>query len=127
MLKELKGIAQKEEGIHRRWFEDAHYELIVWYRIPEGRKLSGRDPITGFQLCYSRFHAESCVTWTESEGFSHDDIDDTRVGLSIPAAPMLVSDGPVPESLAGSFQEASAKIPKKISAFVLRKLEELSK
>ncbi len=126
MLKELKSIAQKEKGIHRRWFEDDHFELIVWYRIPAGKKLSGRDPITGFQLCYRRFHAESCVTWTDREGFSHDDIDDTRVGLSIPAAPMLVSDGPVPDSLEEQFRGASAKIPKKISAFVLRKLEEMT-
>ena len=117
MLTELKGISQKKEMYHRRWFEDDYFELIVW----EDRK----HGIHGFQLCYERYGNERILTWKADTGFDHEKIDDSRAMGSMPATAILVPDGLFPaDRIIERFRKSAANIDEGIAAFVIGKLVE---
>ena len=117
MLTELKGISQKKEKYHRRWFEDGYFELIVWEDDSGG--------VRGFQLCYERYGNERILTWKDDTGFDHEKIDDSRAMGSMPATAILVPDGLFPaDRIIERFRKSAATIEKGIAEFVLGKLVE---
>ncbi len=117
MLKEIK-VAQKEEGVFRRWFEDKYFELIAWYDREGGK-------ITGFQLCYDRYGDEHSLTWFKDNGFQHNRIDSDRNLHKHPSTPILVEDGIFPaEKILIKFLDSCHTIDLDISSFVIGKLLE---
>jgi hypothetical protein len=115
MLTELKGISQKNEKYHRRWFEDDYFELIVWQDTAGG--------IYGFQLCYERFGDERTLTWKTDTGFDHERIDDSRSMGSMPATAILVPDGVFPAGMIiEKFTAHAREIDPGIASFVIGKM-----
>ena len=63
MLREIRNVKQIPGQGPRRWFNDEHLDLFVWYD-------AGGRPI-GFQLCFDKdTRAERALTFTEDEGYS---------------------------------------------------------
>jgi hypothetical protein len=118
MLRETD-VAQKEEGVFRRWFEDKYFELIVWYDKEGGQ-------ITGFQLCYDRYKDEHSLTWFKDKGFQHNRIESDRNQHKHPSTPILVEDGIFPaEDILMRFIDSCHKIDLNISLLIISKLLEL--
>lgn len=118
MLREMKNVAQKEDGVFRRWFTDENIELIVWHD-------AGSREITGFQLCYDIQTNEHAFTWEKPGIFSHNKIDDRRGPMGHPATPVLVADGVFPFSrIIGDFTRNSAPIDEAIARLVIDKITE---
>lgn len=90
MLQEFQGGQQEKGAVtHRRWFQDAGMDLILWY-APDKR-------LAGFQICYlGEDQRERALTWRDGEGFSHARVDsgDSRPDKNL--TPILVQDGAVP-------------------------------
>ncbi len=119
MLREMKGVSQKEPGIFRRWFEDDYFELIVWYRDGE------EDPL-GFQLCYDRFGREHALTWKEGSGFTHDSVDQGEHPGQMKSTPVLMQNGPVPaDDLKTRFSVESGEIDSAVTEYVMDRLKML--
>jgi hypothetical protein len=84
MLKEYRTVRPPRDA-QRRWFADEYFDLIVWF---------GDDSsIWGFQLCYDRGRSERALTWTATDGYSHDRIDDGEANPTKNRSPILVPDG----------------------------------
>ena len=67
MLREIGHIKGIPGQGARRWFNDEHLDLFVWYDA------GGR--ILGFQLCFDKnTHAERALTFTEAAGYSLDQV-----------------------------------------------------
>ena len=84
MLREISSVRQIQGEPRRRWFTDAHFDLVIW---------SEERHIVGFQLCYDKTRGERAVTWKEASGFTHNAVDsgEDRPGR-YKAAPILVAD-----------------------------------
>lgn len=127
MLKELRQISQKEESKFRRWFEDEYFQLIVWYDMSTGEGMSSFGNPYGFQLCYDIENKEKSLTWTEKDGFSHDNVDNSRNGMLIPSSPIMTADGPLDKSIEDRFKESATEIDENVTNFVLTKIHEFLK
>lgn len=63
MLREIRNVKQIPGQGPRRWFNDEHFDLFVWYDT------GGR--LIGFQLCFDKdTRVERALTYTEDEGYS---------------------------------------------------------
>jgi hypothetical protein len=120
MLEEII-VAQKEENVFRRWFEDDFFELILWYNLEN-------YSVRGFQLCYDIRRDEHSFTWNDGAGFAHNRVDDGTRPLRHPSSPTLVEDGLFPARLIlDRFIDSSAGIDRAIARLVLTKLNEYGK
>lgn len=52
----------------RRWYSSEYFDLIVWFN-------KGKE-IIGFQLCYDKERNERAITWKETVGYLHSQVDD---------------------------------------------------
>jgi hypothetical protein len=117
MLQEIY-VAQKEEGVFRRWFESEYFELIVWYSLTD-------KTISGFQLCYERFGNEHSLTWQRGFGYSHNRIDDGRSSYKHPSTPILAMDGHFPAAdILVKFVDECGSIDEAVSRIVTGKIVE---
>jgi hypothetical protein len=67
MLREIQNVKEISGQGARRWFNDEHLDLFVWY--------DARGGILGFQLCFDKdTHAERALTFTEDAGYSLDHV-----------------------------------------------------
>jgi hypothetical protein len=67
MLREIQNVKEIPGQGARRWFNDEHFDLFVWYDAGGG--------ILGFQLCFDKdTHAERAITFTEDAGYSLDHV-----------------------------------------------------
>jgi hypothetical protein len=117
MLRELAHVRQIEGEPRRRWFTDDYFDLIVWF--------SKKNRITGFQLCYDKFHREHAMTWFEDTGYTHHQVDDGEHTLDtlLKATPVLVPDGVFEHGeIARRFKEESVEIENRIADFVYEKI-----
>jgi hypothetical protein len=113
-VRELAWIEEKD-GLRRRWFSDADWDLIVW--------LSGPGEIWGFQLCYDRARDERALTWTRETGYSHDRIDDGEGNPTKNRTPVLVPDGVFPAlDIVKRFARDAGDIPPAIRDFVIDRI-----
>jgi len=101
----------------RRWFSDDYFDLIVW---------AGQNgAISGFQLCYDKFKKERALTWTETNGYKHDRVDDGEPNPTKNLTPILVPDGTCPtQGIIDLFMLRSAEVDPRLRSFVLDKLRE---
>jgi hypothetical protein len=104
---------QITSGGHDGWFSDDYFDLFLW---------RSRGRIDRFQLSYDKSGDERILTWSASGGYSHDKVDNSRVG-GYPATPILLSDGVFEfRAVARAFRERSAEIDGDVAAFVLEKV-----
>jgi hypothetical protein len=67
MLREIRNVKEIPGQGVRRWFNDEHLDLFVWYDA-DGR-------IIGFQLCFDKdTRDERALTFTEDAGYSLDHV-----------------------------------------------------
>ena len=120
MLQELQ-VGQAPGELHRRWFRDDYFDLIVWY---------ASDRIAGFQLCYDRLGHERAITWFPDRGFSHDRVDAGDDSPTKSLAPMLVPAARgsfAPAQIVLRFEAATISIDSTVRGFVLSRLRDLPK
>jgi len=118
MLREMSSVRQIPDEPRRRWFSDAHFDLVIW--------TDDSGDIVGFQLCYDRAHAERALTWRRDTGFSHNAVDsgEGRPGR-YKAPPILVADGAFdPQTVAAMFLGHSGALDSRSSDFIYYKLLE---
>ena len=113
MLREVKEVSQHPGQPFRRWFQDAVFDLIVWYAPDRS--------ISGFQLCYWRGENQKALTWFKDKGFTHQSIED---GESRPfrakMAPVLLADGTFDKDrILASFERESRQIDPKVALAVI--------
>ena len=112
-----KYVSQKKGELHRRWFEDEYFDLLVWE--------DETGAIVGFQLSYDKQRNQRALTWKKKKYYIHDKVDDgeSRLGR-FKASPILLSDGIFEYSkIAERFKKASSEIDEDVSSFVYNKLK----
>lgn len=85
MLREIRNVTQIPGQGARRWFNDEHCDLFIWYDA------GGR--ILGFQLCFDKqARAEFALTYTEAAGYSFDGVA-TEASVCDMGSPVLLGAG----------------------------------
>jgi len=119
-MKEIlpKYVKQIPGEPHRRWFEDNYFDLLIWE--------NEAGQIVEFQLCYDKLHHQRSLIWKEKVGYRHNKVDD---GENKPgkykAAPIFLDDGLFDTAaIADKFRYKSKNIDKKVSTFVLNKIND---
>jgi hypothetical protein len=85
MLREIQNVKHIPGQGARRWFNDEHIDLFVWYDAGGG--------ILGFQLCFDKdTPGERALTFTEAAGYSLDYVV-TEASVCDMGSPMLVRGG----------------------------------
>jgi len=118
MLHELKATQPEQDRV-RRWFADDYFDLIVWMEKDGG--------LLGFQLCYDKGGRERALTWTETEGFSHDCVDSGEELPTENRSPILVSSGDFKyKEILKRFKEHSESVETEIRSLVVSKISEFA-
>ena len=117
MLREIKGINQKQGEPRKRWFASLSMDVFVW--------LDEEDEISSYQLTYNKPHNEKALTWSKDKGFAHMSVDDgTRPGKH-PGSPLLVKDGLFePEKLISILRKETGELKLWIKNFIISGIEE---
>ncbi len=64
MLREIRGVDQRDPRRCKRWFQDDYFELFLWQ--------DGAGTILEFQLCYRRdTRQERILDWRRGRGMQH--------------------------------------------------------
>ncbi len=100
-LIEVKPVRQDVPGLRKRWLRSEGLDLFVWSR---------GDAVSRLQLSYKLAGGEFCVTWSEREGYRHEQVDDGEGHpLQYKASPILLPDGEFPATtVAGRLRLASS-------------------
>ena len=122
MLREIRGLAQRDPERTKRWFQDDFFDLYVWQ--------DAAGMVHKFQLCYRRETLEERVfEWQRGLGFLHLKPEPHRPGVSYLENDTwaLVFDGALPyRTVSARFAEASARIPHELADLILAKLNEFA-
>lgn len=109
MFREFRSVRQ-EPGLHRRWFESAELDLVVWY--------AADGTIAGFQILLHTPRGDRALTWNPGSGFSHHAVDagDCLLGK---LSPVLVqcAEPPAPD-LAARFAAQAGSLETALAEFV---------
>ena len=116
MLREIQNVKKIPGQGARRWFNDEHLDLFVWYDA------GGR--ILGFQLCFDKHTpAECALTYTEAGGYSVDHVATEGSALDM-ASPVLSGAGEVsPRQLLAQLGERGASLERSLYEYLREKLE----
>jgi hypothetical protein len=116
VLREIGYIKQTSGQPFRRWFNDELLDLFVWEE--EG----GR--ITGFQLCFDKDTDERALTYSETDGYSLDNVhtEESSLDMGSPVLRRDVEELPFPHLLA-LLTERGAGIDSRVVRYVKEKLE----
>lgn len=120
MLREIapRRIKQYPNEPSRRWFLSDNLDITVW---------SDNDGnVTKFELCYHHNWQQKALTWSQSGGFRHENIDS---GEDIPGkpkqTPITYADGAFAKSkVLQLFALESSGLEQPLSAFILARLEQ---
>ena len=64
MLREIRGVEQRNPQRTRRWFQDDYFDLYLWQ--------DRAGEVLRFQLCYERDSPrERALEWERRRGFQH--------------------------------------------------------
>jgi hypothetical protein len=123
MLREIRGVDQRNRQRRKRWFQDEYFDLFLWQ--------DGAGAILEFQLCYRRdMRDERVLEWRRGRGFQHLKPE----GLNA-ASPFLEDDtwalrldGAMPyATLTEKFDAAAHGLPAEIARFVREKIDEYAR
>lgn len=117
MLREISNVKEIAGQGARRWFNDAHLDLFVWYDA------GGR--ILGFQLCFDKNTRDECaLTFTESDGYTLDHVT-TETSVCDLGSPVLMrADGFSRRLLLDRLREQGAALERSLYEYLREKLEE---
>lgn len=114
MLREFSKVRQEQQGF-RRLFCDSDFDLYLWYEA-KGAALRG------FQLVYFEGDAQKALTWTESEGYRHNEVDGWDSGR-FNKTPLLVPDGAFsPQALLARLEPLMGEVDAGVRELVLAKI-----
>ena len=117
LFREIKFVRQEPSG-HRRWFESAEMELVVWFNYAGGAT-------TGFQIIYWLGGSERALTWRSGEGFSHNRVDNGDDSPMQNMAPILCAGGTIPWAhVEELFLQRSDSLPLEMRELVVTRLKE---
>lgn len=122
MLREIRGLDQRNPARVRRWFQDEYFDLFIW----EARAGS----VLRFQLCYERdSRRERALEWQGGRGFQHLTVRQRYSGSpGRDQSGDMALDGVLPYlALKDRFAEAAAGMPPEMRAFILDKLTEYAR
>ena len=115
MLQEHDHGITQEDGLEKKYFSDADFDLFVW-------PLSGE--IQSFQLSYDKKVYERIIVWSNKSGYSHHGVSTGEEGIMRhKESPILVTDGVAPVTILNDFKTEAKEIDWYIYKFVLKKLE----
>ena len=120
MLEEYLGIRQ-EPGAYRRFFSDEVFHLYVWYTQQGGE-------LTGFQLVTLKAGEPAhALTWERTKGAVYTGVWTEDEELRISPTPILVPDGPMPQSLLlRLFSEASLGLDDSLRQLIVQTIQAYS-
>ncbi|MDM8567807.1 hypothetical protein QUF74_19435 [Candidatus Halobeggiatoa sp. HSG11] len=111
-------ISQNEKNKKKYWFQDEYFDLFVWFGIDSNK-------ILNFQLCYDRLKIEKVISWDFEKGFAHYHVDDGEYSPHKNMSPVFIQEGKFEyDEAIPKFIESSSQIDKKISKFIIEKLDE---
>jgi len=122
MLREIRGVDQRQPAHLKRWFQDDFFDLFVWQ--------DRAADVVRFQLCYERdTQRERALEWRRGRGFQHHQVrqrydesrgaeqsGDMEVGGVLPY--LLVRD---------KFENAAGGVPPALHRFIMEKLSEYAR
>jgi hypothetical protein len=122
MLREIRGVEQRNPQLTRRWFQDEYFDLYVW--------LDTSGEVLRFQLCYERdTRRERALEWQRGRGFQHLAVRQ-RYGKS-PGRDQsgdMALDGVLPYvALKDRFAAAARSLPPEMQRFIEEKLSEYAR
>jgi hypothetical protein len=117
MLREIRNVKEIPGQGVRRWFNDEHLDLFVWYDA------GGR--ILGFQLCFDKdTRDERALTFTEDEGYSLDHVA-TEASVCDLGSPVMVRAGEFScRQLIDQLGERGEMLERSLYDYLKKKLEE---
>lgn len=116
MLIEIPNVKQYEPEQHRRWFQNAFFDLYVW-SDPAGELL-------GFQLCYDKPGEQRALRYSRKLGYQHEGVDqpEDKPGRSMSA--IFVANGTLDTvELGARFAQDAGDLPAAIRAFIVSHLD----
>lgn len=123
MLREIRGVDQRDPQRVRRWFQDDYFDLIVWQ--------DRAADIVQFQLCYRRdLPDERVLEWRRGRGFLHMKPEDAQSGDSFLENDTwaLTLDGVMPYvTVAERFEAAAGGLPPELRIFIREKITEYAR
>ena len=122
MLREIRGVDQRDPQRTKRWFQDDYFDLFVWQ--------DRAGDVVRFQLCYERdTRRERALEWQQGHGYQH-----LKVKQRYGSAPGrdhsgdMALDGVLPYvALKDRFAAAAPGLPAEILDFILDKLTEYAR
>ena len=122
MVREIRGVEQRDAQRVKRWFQDDYFDLFVW--------LDRAGDVVRFQLCYERdTRRERALEWQRGRGFQHLAVRQ-RYGNS-PGRDQsgdMVLDGVMPYvALKDRFAAAARSLPPEMLRFIEEKLTEYAR
>jgi hypothetical protein len=122
MLREIRGIEQRNPQHKRRWFQDDYFDLFVWQ--------DAAGDVQRFQLCYERdSRRERALEWLRGRGFQH-----LTVRQRYSSSPGrdhsgdMALDGVMPYvALKDRFAAAACSLPQELLRFIEEKLTEYAR
>lgn len=119
-LAEVRPVRQDAPGLRKRWFRTVGLDLFVWSR---------GDSVSRLQLGYKRAGGEFCLSWSEDEGYRHEQVDDGEGHpLQYKASPILLPDGEFPlAEVLERFRLAAGGINRSLRELVLAVIEGFGK
>jgi|GEM_PF-296920 len=115
MLVEIPNVKQYEPNRHRRWFQNAFFDLYVWS--------NDSDELLGFQLCYEKGGDQRALRFSRELGCQHEGVDqpEDKPGRSMSA--IFVANGVLDaDALCARFTQDAIEIPAPIREYVIEQL-----
>ena len=122
MLREIRGVDQRDPQRTKRWFQDEYFDLFVWQdRAGEPQR---------FQLCYDRdTRRERALEWQRGRGFQHLSVRQRYGGFpGRDQSGDMALDGVMPYvALKDRFAAAARSLPPELARFIEEKLTEYAR
>lgn len=122
MLREIRGVEQRDPRLKRRWFQDEYFDLYVWQ--------DNAGDVLRFQLCYERdTRRERALEWNSGRGFQHLSVRQRYGGSpGRDHSGDMALDGVMPYVvLKDRFTAASHSLPSELTRFIEEKLTEYAR
>ena len=115
MLREIRGVEQRNPQLKRRWFQDEYFDLWTWE--------SAEGDLVAFQLCYDKRRDERALSWRRDHGFDHLRV---QTGREVtPSTAFLQGDGGVFPAVIVSrkLKAAAQSVPAPMRRFIFHKVK----
>ena len=122
MLREIRGVDQRDPRRVKRWFQDDYFDLFVWQ--------DRAGELVRFQLCYERdTRHERALEWQQGVGFQHLSVRQRYSGS--PGRDLsgdMALDGVIPSvALKDRCAAAASALPPEMQRFIEDKLTEYAR